>query len=146
MKPTAVRANKSDLSSSINNTSSVQSKTVCSTPNKNQSHNASPASANSTQQNVSGAPSITSTSLTSNVTSSNSSSSGVISLQTQSSAAREENQSNANKAISQRDQQPLQNSIIPTTVPVAFAAVAKHSTSQHTANEGNSSSDERLCR
>lgn len=143
MKPTAVRANKSDLSSSINNTSSVQSKTVCSTPNKNQSHNASPASANSTQQNVSGAPSITSTSLTSNVTSSNS---GVISLQTQSSAVRDENQSNANKAISQRDQQPLQNSIIPTTVPVAFAAVAKHSTSQHTANEGNSSPDEQVCR
>lgn len=116
--------------------SSAQSKTVCSTPNKNQSHNASPATANSTQQNVPGAPSIPSTSSTTSVTSSNSSSSGIASSLNQSLSAREENHSHANKTISTRDQPLLQNSIIPSTAPVAFAAVAKHSTSQHTANEG----------
>lgn len=155
VKPTAVRANKPEINSTVNNniTSSAPSKTVCSTPNKNQSHTASPAIANnnSTQQNVSsGAPTIPlSTSTTSITTSSNSSSSGgIVTIQNQlplavSAAAtaaavssRDENHSHANKTISTRDQQPLQNSIIPTTAPVAFAAVAKHSSSQHTTNEG----------
>lgn len=151
MKPTAVRANKTEINSTtVNNTSSSVpiGKTVCSTPNKNQSSlNASPATANSTQQSVSsGAPTIPSTSSTTSITSLNSSSSGggsvggVATSQIQSSiATRDENHSHANKTtISTRDQQqPLQNnSIIPTTAPVAFAAVAKHSSSQHTANEG----------
>lgn len=143
MKPTAVRASKSETNSTVNNTtSSAPTKTVCSTPNKNQSsHNASPATANSTQQIVSsGAPTIPPTSSTTSITSSNSSSSsGVAPSQIQAIAAREnENHSHVTKTISTRgDQQPLQNSIIPTTAPVAFAAVAKHSSSQqHTANEG----------
>lgn len=137
MKPTAVRANKSDLNSTANSTTSTQSKTVCSTPNKNQSHNASPATANSSQLNTSGV-STTPTTVSSTVITStaNTISSGVTS-QNQSSSARDENHSHANKQnILTREQQPIQNSIIPTTAPVAFAAVAKHSTSQHTANEG----------
>lgn len=136
MKPTAVRANKSDLNSTANNSTSAQSKTVCSTPNKNQSHTASPATANLVQLNSSGASTVSSTSSSTNVTTSISSSSGVATSQVQSSSVRDENHSHANKPNSTRDQQPLQNSIIPTTAPVAFAAVAKHSTSQHTANEG----------
>lgn len=130
-----MRANKADLNSTINNTTSAPSKTVCSTPNKNQSHNASPATANSTQLNVSGASTVASTASITSVTSSIISTSGGASSQNQSSSARDENHSHA-KPISTRDQPPLQNSIIPTTAPVAFAAVAKHSTSQHTANEG----------
>lgn len=127
-----MRANKSDLNSTINSTSTVPSKAVCSPPNKNQSHNASPAIANSTQQSLSGAPTIpSSTSSTTSIISSISSSSAVATSQIQSSSARDENHSHANKTISTRDQQPIQNSIIPTTAPVAFAAVAKH-----TANEG----------
>lgn len=132
----AVRANKSDLNSTVNNSSSVQSKTVCSTPNKNQSHTASPATANSVQLNSSGASIVLSTASSTNVTSSISLSSGVATSQVQSSSVRDENHSHAIKSNSTRDQQPLQNSIIPTSAPVAFAAVAKHSTSQHTANEG----------
>lgn len=143
MKPTAVRASKPETISIVNNTtSSAPIKTVCSTPNKNQSsHNASPAIANSTQQIVSsGAPTIPPTSSTTSITSSNSSSSSGVtpSQQIQAIAARDENHSHVTKTISTRgDQQPIQNSIIPTTAPVAFAAVAKHSSSQqHTANEG----------
>lgn len=137
-----MRANKPEINSTVNNTTSsaAPTKTVCSTPNKNQSsHNASPATANSTQQSVtSGAPTIPPTSSTTSITSSNSSSSGgVAPSQIQAIATRDENHSHVTKTISTRgDQQPLQNSIIPTTAPVAFAAVAKHSTSQHTANEG----------
>lgn len=141
MKPTAVRANKTDLNSTLNNTSSVpSSKPVCSPPNKNQSHNASPASANSTQLNVLNALNTSGTttvpSSSASITTSTSSIS-IVSSQSQLSAARDENHSHAIKTVLTRDQQPLQNSIIPTTAPVAFAAVAKHSTSQHTANEGN---------
>lgn len=136
MKPTAVRANKSDLNSTANNMSSAQSKTVCSTPNKNQSHNASPAAANLVQLNASGASAVPSNASTTNVTTSISSASGVPSSLNLSSSARDENHPLTIKSIATRDQQPLQNSIIPTTAPVAFAAVAKHNTSQHTANEG----------
>lgn len=130
-----------DLNSTLNNTSSApSSKPVCSPPNKNQSHNASPASANSIQLNVLNALNTSGTttvpSSSASITTSTSSIS-LVSSQSQLSAARDENHSHANKTILTRDQQPLQNSIIPTTAPVAFAAVAKHSTSQHTANEGN---------
>lgn len=140
VKPTAVRANKTDLNSTLNNTSSApSSKPVSSPPNKNQSHNASPASANSTQLsvlnalNTSGTTTVPSSSAS--ITTSTSSNS-IVSSQSQLSTTRDENHSHANKTVLTRDQQPLQNSIIPTTAPVAFAAVAKHSTSQHTANEG----------
>lgn len=129
----ALRAIKLDLNSALNSMPSAPSKTVCSTPNKNQSHNASPASA---QPNVSGMSMAPSTASSISVTSSTSSTSSSVSSQNQSSSARDENHTHANKPILTRDQQPLQNSIIPTTAPVAFAAVAKHSTSQHTANEG----------
>lgn len=50
---------------------------------------------------------------------------------------RKENLSYADILISTpHDQLPLQNSIIPPTAPVPSAVVAKHSSLQHTADEG----------
>lgn len=127
MKSTAVRANKSEINSTVNNTTySPSSKTVCATPNKNQLHNVSSAIAkNSTQQNVSfGEPSvIPSTTPTTNITTlSNSSFSGVISTQNQlplvvtssTPSILDENHSHANKTISTPDQLPSENSKIAT--------------------------------
>lgn len=126
-----MRANKSDLGSTPSaNNSSIQIKAVvCSTPSKNQSQNASPASANSTVN-----PSGTVTTVASVITSL---SSGILSQnQSLSSSTRDDSYSHTNKSNLARDQQTIQNSIIPTTAPAPFAAVAKHNTLQHTANEG----------
>lgn len=131
MKPTAVRPSKSDLNSTMISSLSAPIKTVCSTPNKNQTHIVSPATSISVQPNAIGTSVASSTSSSTSATSSISSASGAAST------PRDENHSHANKPISTRDQPPILNSIIPTTAPVAFAAVAKHNTSQHTANEGN---------
>lgn len=136
MKPTAVRANKSDVNSNLSsNIVAAQIKmAVCTTPSKNHSLNTSPPTANSTQINSISSGATISTALT-NITTTNSSTIGITPSQIQSNINRDESYSHANKTNSTRDQQPIQNNIIPTSAP-AFAAVAKHSTSQHTANDG----------
>lgn len=141
VKPTAVRANKSDLNStaSSNNTtisSSLSKSIVCSTPSKNQAQSASSALATS-QLNMSGIPAMslsmsapapaapTGASTNATPTSTNAT--------TNSSLAAPPTTPSAQPTSTLSTSSSTSSTIIPTAAPIAFAAVAKHSASQQPA-------------
>lgn len=142
MKPTAIRANKPDLSliSSISSISSITSTNnvpaqnkmaVCSTPSKNHSLNASPAIANITQNLSSGA--IISTATNNSIA--NTTAIGMLTAQNTSAVSRDDSHLHGIKTNTARDQPiPINNVILPSAP--AFSAVAKHNASLHTANDG----------
>lgn len=133
MKPTAIRANKTDLSlnTSTNNVPAQNKMAVCSTPSKNHSQNASPAIANITQNISSGAIITTST----NNSIANATVTGILTAQNTSAVIRDDSHLHGIKTNTAREQPIPMNNVILPSAP-AFSAVAKHNASLHTANDG----------